>query len=1826
MANRDRSFGINVLAVSKGLEQVGRGVERLGRTLEEFDRKTAKATVDVDTRAAEAKVGKFARDLQSKVERAVRSLPEIQLNADSSAVDRRIAEIRRELASLSSKRIGIDVDAGQAQAQINRLSSELARLSGRSANVQVRADTAAASAALLGVASLARRIDGQNVAISVNANDVSRAISLLGLLTAGLAGVSAAVLPAAAALAALPALGGAAAQGIVALGAGFSGVGDAVKALQQEETKAAAGTAASASSRVNSAQAIASAQRQVERAVLQADRAAIQGAQQVADARRAVSDAYADAARQVEQAERNLANAQRTARTAQEDLTRARRDAREELEDLNRSVEGAALSERRAQLALLEARQAMDEARANAARPMDDPDRQVVDDLEWERLKLAVDEAGHSLAEARDRYGDVRQEAAEANRAGVEGSQRVVSAQRTATDATQGVRDAERELAQARTDGARQVTAAQEQLARAQQQASWAQQDAAASVADAQRALANAYADAGTAGSTAMNKVKEAMEGLSPEAQRFAKFLSSEVIPGLHGIRDAVQATLLPRMETALRNLGTMAPVVSAGLAETGRVLGDLAVKGSEMMSSGPWRADFATIMAANNRILGDFGTSGLSLADAFRSITVSSLPMVERFSQFTEQAAQAFDSFITGARVTGELDAFFQQMGDTLAELGHIAGQIITGVFQLTQAMGPLGMILLKTVGNLVELIGNLAAAHPLLTQLAGAALVGVAAFNAIGKAVAGMTLAAGVAAGGWTTLLGVFGKLAPSAIAQTATMQRVAAGLNAAELAAGRYTDRLFTSTAAAERAYSTGARLGTAVTRIASALPVAGLAAAGLAIAYDALTVSADEAAKVMLKGGDASSAMVAKMTTQGAAAEGLANSNIFLVSAIARLAPGLEEARAKADQMFAAMTPLQQAQTLAAQSANAYGDAVKAHGPNSAQAAAAADVLALSTDRVEQEQRQAEQATKTLTDRLVELQNQMLGSVNADLAAQASKLAVERAQRSYTDAVNQGGAASLGAREAEVQYQQALTSSVAAAGEAARAQHAHKDAAIQDQMALKAQNDEIWRLVTAAGSNAPPALLAMARGMSDADLKARGATVSVDHLGRRIVSMPGGPGKPPFTVTIGAHTGPAQAELDRFVRAANNRKAVVQILGQMAGQWGPPPPRRAMGGPIRGPGTTTSDSILARLSNNEHVWSAREVAGAGGHHRVAHLRSAAAEGQLPRFAGGGAVRGIPGFAAGGMAGDSVGGNSARDPDRGKPGFVQAEDGSWVGPDYYRDVAGASSKAADAFNSRFSPALETQRTAGEDLATTLQRLTAALPTLTQATTTSGRQIQATWMANTAAVTTAQQQQTAQQQTLGANLAGATAWMGNTVAALQARHNASWADMRARSGAEIGTITGPIFGGLHHGMDAVQRHSADMAGWVGGQYARLRGLTADPIRWSLDLPINRGLVPAWNAIDRFFALNRPMGPVPVGFSSGGKVSGTGSGDTVPALLTPGEFVVKKQIAEPTRHFLAALNSGQAEAIQAAGGKFARMAEGGPIQNAMRVAKSMNRTPYVWGGNSRAGTDCSGAAAFTTRALRMEANPYRRIGTTASFPWPGFAPGMKSAFAVGNVPGSHMRATLSGMNIESGGAHGYFAAGPPAKGVPYGSNYYLPQAGGRFVPGGGGGFDTEAYLRKEFANTRKMIAEIVPRFGPGNPPTATTRLGNDAVAGAHRSASAFDGGGLAMNSGWMFKRTVRPERVLDPRTTAAFEELVRILGTLRGQMPVRVAPSGPYTPPGIGNTPPLATVLSAGIEQAAAKAVADALNGAGLRIEDDGRGGLATIVTRQQRAKGRRG
>lgn len=101
--------------------------------------------------------------------------------------------------------------------------------------------------------------------------------------------------------------------------------------------------------------------------------------------------------------------------------------------------------------------------------------------------------------------------------------------------------------------------------------------------------------------------------------------------------------------------------------------------------------------------------------------------------------------------------------------------------------------------------------------------------------------------------------------------------------------------------------------------------------------------------------------------------------------------------------------------------------------------------------------------------------------------------------------------------------------------------------------------------------------------------------------------------------------------------------------------------ATGGPVRGPGSGTSDSIPAWLSNGEHVWTAAEVAALGGQQAMLTLRAAIRSGRRVDYGDA-----APGFATGGavfpMRAD-VGGTKIPKPNYSAPGGAGGPGYKWM-----------------------------------------------------------------------------------------------------------------------------------------------------------------------------------------------------------------------------------------------------------------------------------------------------------------------------------------------------------------------------------------------------------------------------------------------------------------------------------------------------------------------------------------------------------------------------------
>lgn len=119
----------------------------------------------------------------------------------------------------------------------------------------------------------------------------------------------------------------------------------------------------------------------------------------------------------------------------------------------------------------------------------------------------------------------------------------------------------------------------------------------------------------------------------------------------------------------------------------------------------------------------------------------------------------------------------------------------------------------------------------------------------------------------------------------------------------------------------------------------------------------------------------------------------------------------------------------------------------------------------------------------------------------------------------------------------------------------------------------------------------------------------------------------------TLKVGADTASAEATASNWIDRMKSKFISVPIVAAPAGGVAAVQ-AKATGGSVVGPGTGTSDSIPALLSNGEHVLTADDVAKAGGQAEIYRLRQAIQAGRLPAFAEGGAVRRRR-FASGGEA---------------------------------------------------------------------------------------------------------------------------------------------------------------------------------------------------------------------------------------------------------------------------------------------------------------------------------------------------------------------------------------------------------------------------------------------------------------------------------------------------------------------------------------------------------------------------------------------------------------
>lgn len=176
--------------------------------------------------------------------------------------------------------------------------------------------------------------------------------------------------------------------------------------------------------------------------------------------------------RQIVSAEKQVVKAQEAVEEAQDEVNKARQEAKRDAEGYARTLKGLALDEEGAALALAEAEK-------NRRETLADPESDKLD--RW-RAELGVREAKQAYEEIKATAKQERAEIADAQAKGIEGSDRVVEAKEREADANEQLKDAQADLVQTQKDVAQANADAAEAVADAYESMAEAQQSSASSI------------------------------------------------------------------------------------------------------------------------------------------------------------------------------------------------------------------------------------------------------------------------------------------------------------------------------------------------------------------------------------------------------------------------------------------------------------------------------------------------------------------------------------------------------------------------------------------------------------------------------------------------------------------------------------------------------------------------------------------------------------------------------------------------------------------------------------------------------------------------------------------------------------------------------------------------------------------------------------------------------------------------------------------------------------------------------------------------------------------------------------------------------------------------------------------------------------------------------------------------------------------------------------------------------------------------------------------------------------------------------------------------
>lgn len=223
-----------------------------------------------------------------------------------------------------------------------------------------------------------------------------------------------------------------------------------------------------------------------------------------------------------------------------------------------------------------------------------------------------------------------------------------------------------------------------------------------AKIAQEEEAMAKEKARLGTDKAlTGLQKYQAQLKELNPATRKVTEAIV-EFSRGWAMSQDRISDKFFKELVGSTDRLNKLLPITENFFGKSATALGKLADQGLKMITSGPWKRDFAIIADNNAKVIDNMGKAGFSLVNVFRNIAVAAGPFTGWLTTGIKNAAKEFENWSARARANGGIGDFLDETKESLESVWQIVknlGSVVNSFFQSTVDEGQKYLVLLENI-----------------------------------------------------------------------------------------------------------------------------------------------------------------------------------------------------------------------------------------------------------------------------------------------------------------------------------------------------------------------------------------------------------------------------------------------------------------------------------------------------------------------------------------------------------------------------------------------------------------------------------------------------------------------------------------------------------------------------------------------------------------------------------------------------------------------------------------------------------------------------------------------------------------------------------------------------------------------------------------------------------------------------------------------------------------------------------------------------------------------------------------------------------------------